>query len=224
MADSLGHLRRRGQAALDVTRASRAILAELQIKADERSATSLPLALASMDTAEAIFALLLQQPEQHWVAALALQRTQIEYVLRSAFFARAASHRELMQFRRTGRMPTRGNRPIHLADVAKEACQHLGWEQTKLLLTVRSHQRDLSGLIHGGREVLAIYTQHETWGDLTIDWEELGHQVDNIVVFVMLALSISMSFSPLAPEDMDRIVRPVYDSTIAYFAQGAIAP
>lgn len=81
--------------------------------------------------------------------------------------AKAASQRELMAFRRTGTMPKRAKRPIYVAAVAKEAAHHLGWDTAKLLSTVRTHQRDLSGLVHGGKEVLAIYTQHDAWGDLT---------------------------------------------------------
>jgi len=114
-------------------RATRPVLAQLDIKVDERTATALPLALAAIDTAEAIYTLLRQQPEHYWVAALVMQRSQMEYVLRAAFFAKAASHREVVAFRRTGAMPRRGNRPIHLAAVAEEACHHLGWENPSCL-------------------------------------------------------------------------------------------
>ncbi|MGY8564633.1 hypothetical protein L0938_14565 [Paracidovorax citrulli] len=218
MTEALERLRERTQAALSLVRATRPVLAELDIKVDERTATALPLALAAMDTAEAIYALLLTQPEQYWVAALVMQRSQMEYVLRSAFFAKAASHRELMTFRRTGRMPTRGNRAIHLADVAEEACQHLGWEKSKLLSTVRAHQRDLSGLVHGGKEVLAIYTQHDAWGDLTVEWSDLVHHVDNIAVFVQLSLGVAMLLSPLDAAELDKAVRPIYEAATTYFA------
>lgn len=217
MNAALNHLRTRTEAALGLVRATRRVLAELDIKVDERSATALPLALAAMDTAEAIYTLLLQQPEQYWVAALVMQRSQMEYVLRAAFFAKAASQRELMAFRRTGTMPKRGKRPIHVAAVAEEAAHHLGWDTAKLLSTVRTHQRDLSGLVHGGKEVLAIYTQHDAWGDLTVEWSELIHHVDNIAVFVQLALAVSMLLSRLDPAALDKAVHPVHDQAMTYF-------
>ncbi|MBK0012085.1 hypothetical protein [Stenotrophomonas sp. S41] len=217
MTDALNHLRARTGDALALVRATRPVLTELDIKVDERTATAVPLLLAALDTAEAIYALLLQQPDQYWVAALVMQRSQMEYVLRAAFFAKAASQRELMAFRRTGAMPKRGHRPIHLTAVAEEAGQHLGWDTSKLLSTVRNHQRDLSGLVHGGKEVLAIYTQHDAWGDLTVEWGELAHHVDNIAVFTQLALSVAMLLSPLKPDALDRAVRAVHGQAMTYF-------
>lgn len=217
--DDSKNLRQRAVAALKVLHQTRSTLSDMGHIGSERTATVLPLVLASMDTAEAIYALLINQPEKSWVAALIMQRAQIEYVLRAAFFAQAANDKELARFRRKGRMPSRGKNQIYVADVAKEAAQHLGWGEDKLLRTVRSHYRDLSGLVHGGKEVLAIYTQHDAWGDISIEWDELNHAVDNILVFVQLALSAAMALSPLDAEDMDRLVRPSYEAAHGYFGQ-----
>lgn len=212
------NLRDRASAALKLVRETKLILAELDIKIDERSATAIPLVLASMDTAEAIYFLLINQPEDYWVAALIMQRAQMEYVLRSAYFAKAASHKDLMRFRKTGKMPGRGKRSIFVAEVADEAAQHLGWDKKKLLATVKGHFGQLSGIVHGGKEVLGIYTMHdEAWGDLTIDWDELIMHVDNIMVFVQLALGVAMFFSPLEPEALDKVVRPVYEKAHTFF-------
>lgn len=211
------NLRNRASAALKLVQETKPVLGNLDIKIDERTATVIPLVLASMDTAEAIYALLINQPEEYWVAALIMQRTQMEYVLRSAYFAKAASHKELMRFRKRGKMPNRGKRSIYIAEVAEDASQHLGWDKDKLLRTVKNHYKDLSGVVHGGKEVLGIYTMHDTWGDLTIEWDELIHHVDNIMVFVQLALGVAMSQSPLKPETMDKAVRPIYERTHAYF-------
>src|SRR5690606_36205282 len=60
-----------------------------------------------------------------WVAALIMQRAQMEYVLRAAFYAKAASEREVATFRRTGRIANRGKNKRYLADLAKEAAEHL---------------------------------------------------------------------------------------------------
>lgn len=158
------------------------------------------------------------------MAALIMQRSQVEYVLKSAFFAKAASNKELMRFSKKGDMPRRGKRNIYIAEVADEASQHLGWEKRKLLATVKSHQRHLSGLVHGGKEVLFIYTMHDIWGDLTIDWEGLIDHVDNIMVFVQLALGVAMSLSPLDKDGLDKAVRPVYEKAHAYFGSRSPAP
>lgn len=211
------NLRNRANAALKLVQETKPVLGNLDIKIDERTATVIPLVLASMDTAEAICALLINQPEEYWVAALIMQRTQMEYVLRSAYFAKAASHKELMRFRKKGKMPNRGKRSIYIAEVAEDASQHLGWDKDKLLRTVKNHYKDLSGVVHGGKEVLGIYTMHDTWGDLTIEWDELIRHVDNIMVFVQLALGVAMSHSSLKPEAMDKAVRPIYEKAHAYF-------
>ncbi|ALN83712.1 hypothetical protein LC55x_0407 [Lysobacter capsici] len=218
MSDS-NRLRQSASDALKVLHQTRNTLSGMGHIGSERTATVLPLALASMDTAEAIYALLINQPEKSWVAALIMQRAQMEYVLRAAFFAKAANDKEIARFRRKGRMPSRGRKQIYVADVAKEAAQHLGWDEEKLLRTVKSHYKDLSGLVHGGKEVLAIYTQHDAWGDITIEWDELTHAVDNVLVFAQLALGAAMSLSPLNAEAMDRLVRPSYEAAHAYFGQ-----
>lgn len=218
MADSK-NLRRCASDALKVLHLTRNTLPDMGHIGSERTAAVLPLALASMDTAEAIYALLINQPEKSWVAALIMQRAQMEYVLRAAFFAKAANDKEIARFLRKGRMPNRGKNQIFVADVATEAAQHLGWDEEKLLRTVKSHYKDLSGLVHGGKEVLAIYTQHDAWGDITIEWDELTDAVDNILVFAQLALGVAMSLSPLDPEAMDRLVRPAYEAARTYFGQ-----
>jgi hypothetical protein len=218
------NLRDRASAALKLVHETKPVLADLDLKIDERTATVIPLVLASMDTAEAIYTLLINQPEEYWVAALVMQRTQMEYVLRSAYFAKAASHKELMGFRKKGKMPNRGKRSIYIAEVAEDASQHLGWDKDKLLKTVKNHYRELSGVVHGGKEVLGIYTMHDTWGDLTIEWDELIHHVDNIMVFVQLALGVAMVHSPLDPKAMDKAVRPIYEKAHAYFGdRGPVA-
>lgn len=211
------NLRQKAAQALSVVNLTRAALADLELRIDERTATAVPLALASMDTAVAIYKLLAEAPEQLWVAALTLQRTQMEYVLRAAFFSKAASRKELMAFRQKGKMPKRGKDTIYIADVATEASEHLGWDKDKVLATVKAHQKDLSELVHGGRAVLAIYTRHDAWGDLTVEWDELVHHVDNILVFSVLAITVAMSLSPLAPEPLDKAVRPAYEAAMTYF-------
>lgn len=216
MSDST-NLRQRASDALKVLHQTRNTLPDMGHVSSERTATVLPLVLASMDTAEAIFSLLINQPEKSWVAALIMQRAQMEYVLRAAFFAKAANEKEIVRFRRKGKMPNRGKNQIYVADVTKEAAQHLGWDEERLLRTVKSHYKDLSGLVHGGKVVLAIYTQHDAWGDITIEWDELTHAVDNILVFAQLAIGVAMSLSPLDAEAMDRLIRPSYEATQAYF-------
>lgn len=220
MTPNSKNLRDRSRAAFELVKETRPVVAEFGLSIDDRTAVAIPLVLASMDVAEAIYTLLETRPEEHWAAALIMQRSQMEYVLRAAFFAKAASQKELTNFRRRGVMPSRAKRGIYISEVAEEASHHLNWDKSKLVTTVKNHQRDLSGVVHGGKEVLAIYTMHsEAWGDLTVDWDQLIDHVNNIAVFVQLALSVAMSLSRLDPIELDVIVRPAFEKAVSFFSE-----
>lgn len=216
MAD-IDDLKVRAADALGALRLAQIALGHLGLPENPRTATTIPLVLASMDMAAAAYALLVNQPERAWVAALALQRIQMEHVLRGAFFAKAATDAELDRFRRTGRMPRRGKRQIYLQELAEESAEHLKWDKSRLSPVVKNHHDDLSGLVHGGREVLAVYMQHEEWGDITVDWDELGGHVGDILVFAQLALGVAAFLSPLDGERLDRACRPAVEAAHAFF-------
>jgi hypothetical protein len=194
-------------------------LSKFDIGWSERSAVVVPLAVACMDTADTVAFLLATEPEQRWVQALALQRVQMEYMLRAAFFSGAASEKETERFRRKGAMPKRGKGSIYLMQLAGEAASNLQWNDPKLLETVKHHHRDLSGLVHGGKELLAIYTQHQAWGDLTMPWDDLIQPLENTAAFAQLALSVLMRLSRLGPADLHAAVRPAYERGMVYFGR-----
>ena len=83
-----------------------------------------------------------------------------------------------LRFREKGKMPNRGKNSIFIKQVAEEAAEHMGWDKDLLVRAVVSHQKDLSTVVHGGREVLGVYTQREVWGDIEVPWDELGHHAD----------------------------------------------
>lgn len=215
--EAFDELRKRARHAQAVLHMARQSVSDFGLRVDERTATVIPLVLASMDNAYTIMTLLDRQPDRSWVSGLVLQRTQMEYVLRAAFFARAANTKELMRFRAKGRMPDRGKRQIHVMSLAEEAAGHLGWDKAKLLASVKCHQKQLSSLVHGGREILGIYTQHDEWGNIDIDWAELAAHIDTVSVYVMLGMAVAMSLSPLDEVALDEAVRPAYAAAHEYF-------
>lgn len=229
MTIATASLRARAESARQVTVATRDLLGDFEILADERSAVVIPLVLASLDTAGAMYSLLANRPEDYWVPAMAMRRAQMEYVMRAAFFARAANERELVKFRKKGEMPKRAQvagkgcasqqktRSISLSQVAREASQRLGWDEHLLVSKISSHYKQLSGLVHGGKEVLAIYTMHPEWGVVTIDWELLDDELENSMVFAQLGLAVVMSLSPMKQDALSALVRPVYDQAHAFF-------
>ena len=224
-----GKLRARADAGHRITVDIRNLLGDLEVKADERSAVVIPLVLASLDTAGAMYSLLANRPEEYWMPAVTMRRIQMEYVMRAAFFAKAANERELGRFRSKGVMPKRAKsdgkcragqqktRAISLTQIAREASHQFGWDEDLLVSKLTSHYRELSGLIHGGKEVLSIYTMHPGWGVVAIDWDDLLDELENTMVFAQLALGVAMSLSPLKPETLSKVVRPVYDRAYSYF-------
>lgn len=229
MTAATASLRARAEVAYRMTISTRNLLGDFEIPADERSAVVIPLVLASLDTAGAMYSLLANRPEDYWVPAVAMRRAQMEYVMRAAFFARAATERELARFRRRGEMPKRAQaagdcrsgqqktKSISLSQVAREASQKLGWDEQLLVSKLSSHYKELSGLVHGGKEVLAIYTMHPEWGVVTIDWELLDDELENSMVFAQLGLAVVMSLSPMKQDAISTLVRPVYDEAHAFF-------
>jgi hypothetical protein len=210
-------LRRRAAQAHEVLTRTHETVASLELVIDERVETSLPLILGSLDHASTILDLFVNRADRSWVSALALQRSQMEYVLRAAFFAKAASEKEIRRFRVKGKMPNRGKQQIYIANVADEAADHLGWDKQRLIASVRAHQRELSKVVHGGNVIIAIYTSTDEWGTIDTDWTELAGHVDTIVVYMMLAMAVAMSLSGLNEVQMDKVVRPAYDAAHAYF-------
>jgi hypothetical protein len=217
--NTTARLKERAERTRELIHANRVTLSMFDIGWSERSAVVVPLAVACMDTADTVAFLLATEPEQRWVQALALQRVQMEYMLRAAFFAGAASEKETDGFRRKGAMPKRGKSPIYLMQLASEAASNLQWNDPKLLETVKHHHRDLSGFVHGGKELLAIYTQHQDWGDLTMPWDDLIQPLENTAIFAQLALSVLMRLSRLRPVELDAAVRPAYERGMVYFGK-----
>lgn len=217
--NELEQLKARVHDAQHVLTATYQAIPKLELVHDDRTATTVPLVLGSLDMVDSFLILLALRADRAWVAATALQRIQMEYCLRAAFFAHAATEEELTAFRADGVMPKREKRRIHLMDVAREAAAKMGWDPDRLLNVVEIQQRELSSAVHGGKEILAVYTQHEEWGDITVPWNDLGNHVDNVMVFSQLAFAVLMSQSPLVGEQLSAATRSCYEAAHAYFGK-----
>lgn len=221
-AESLTARANQAQALIDNTMS---VLPSFEIAGSDRAYVSLSLLLASMDNAATLVYLLATRPNRAWVGALSLHRSQFDYFLRGSFFARVASDKELKQFQRKGRMPARAQksgrkRDMYVSEVAEDVCEAFGWD-TKLVNTLKGHWSPLSGIVHGGREVLSIYTMNDELGGLEIDFDELLPVLDNVIVLVQLAMAVAMSMSPLPEEQLSDTVEPVYNDARNFFAGNA---
>lgn len=203
-------------------------LTRLGHRVDERTMVVLPLVLSSLDMADTVCFLLEAAPERYWVGAAALQRAQIEHLLRAAYFARAATEVEVEAFRTEGELPRRPHdrpdrpdRTIYLREIAQEAYQEvLGDDLPKLLAMIKNHHGDLSGFLHGGKEIVDVYSRmHDELGNIELEWDELLGTVDNVAVFVQFAVGVAMGLSPLEPEQIDAAARASYEQGMAYMQE-----
>lgn len=214
-------LKSRAKEGLRLTDLTMRVLPGLGITASERSLTFLPLLMASMDNAATLLFLLAEKPERSWVAALSLHRSQFDYFLRAAFFARAASEQELGRFRSKGKMPKRAEksgrkRDIFIRELAEEVSDSFQWDE-KLVNTLKGHWSPLSGIVHGGTEVLGIYTAKGQIGIADVDAKPLLQVLDNVLVLVQLAMAVAMSASPRSEAEVSDAVEPVYKEAVRFF-------
>ena len=176
-----------------------------------------------MDTTLASLFLLETHSESAWVAALALQRVQLDYFLRGAYFCRVASEKEVHRFNRNGKMPKRADvsgkkRDIYLMEIAREVSIHCGFG-SKLESMVHGHWHPLSAIVHGGKELVAIYCHKGEMGDISVDVSELHPIVNNEVVIVLLGLALAMTLSSLSERDVSEIVSAAYRDATAFFSE-----
>lgn len=225
------HLRDRAGHARHLVYLAKVTLPKLRHTVDERNMVVLPLVLSSLDMADTVCFLLEAAPEQHWVGAMALQRAQMEHLLRAAYFARVGTPEEVTKFRTKGDLPTRpkdnpeeGDRAIYLREIAAEAYHDLGDDLPKLLNMVKNHARDLSGFLHGGKEIVDVYSRmHEELGNIELSWDDLQDMVDNVAVFVQFSVGVAMSVSPLDGPEIDAAARESYEGGMKYMHARRVA-
>lgn len=172
---------RRDPTVPDVVREARHVLAVIEANmaamaevppppANERTFLATQLLRASCDHARSLVFLLTTNPMDTAGSALVLHRAQIEQFLRAVFFERDASEEELAYFLERDEMPKRpnakGNRvKIYVKDMAKIVHERMGFDNDdKLASMVAGAWDPLSGMVHGGRSLRAIYNDNDKVG------------------------------------------------------------
>lgn len=219
-------LQRVARDALQLTENIVASFPQFEVEATERNHVALALLLASVDQARSLCYLLAMEPQNGWYAALILHRSQFEHFLRGAFFARAASDAELSHFLRKNKLPSRTpdgqtKRALSVNELATIVVDAYGWESNKLQNTIRNNWGPLSGIVHGGRELLNAYITDEGIG-ADIDPSQLIEIVVNTVATAHMVIGVLMDMSPLSLEDQQTIVMPIHEEFKSF--RRAVAP
>lgn len=193
----------------------RATLPHFDMANTERNRVALALLLASLDQARTLCFLLATDPNNGWYSSLILHRSQIDHFLRGAFFAQPATDSELAYFLEKNRLPSRrpaGERPrsLHTNELAAIIIDIYGWDGERLVTTIRNHWGPLSGIVHGGRELLGAYLSEEGIG-AEIDLSELVDVVTNTVALAHMVSAVLMATTPLDPEQIQGIMVPIHE-------------
>lgn len=202
----------------------RATMPRFDIPNSQRNEVALALLLASLDQARTLCYLLATDPINGWYSSLILHRSQIDHFLRGAFFARPATDPELDFFLRKNKLPSRSppeaDKKLTLTtnEVAAIIVEAYGWEGERLINTIRNHWGPLSGIVHGGRELLNAYLSEEGIG-AEIDLQELVSIVVNTVGLAHMVSAVLMAITPLPADRVHEIMLPVHTRFTA-FANG----
>ena len=142
-------------------------------------------------------------PEHSWVAAHLLHRPQYEHFMRGAFYAGPSSVKEAQDFVRNDRMPKRqgerGLSTITLAQLTEENSAHWQWGSTPRAV-LRGTTIDMSGLVHGGKVVVDIYTHGDAIGANKATPEQVCASMNNPLAVSCIALKTLHALSLTSPE------------------------
>ena len=150
-----------------------------------RNVASTKLARASMDYGIALCVLGESAPGDLGAPLISLHRMQMEHVIRSAFFGGPATDEELERFVVDDEMPTvltanGKKRRMTIAELTERVEPFFDAEgDGKITRVVRSNYGLISGVVHGGRALLALYGA---------PGEPIGFSVDKRSVVQILSL------------------------------------
>jgi hypothetical protein len=201
----------------------RTTLPHFEMPDSERNQVALALLLASLDQARTLCYLLTMDARNGWYSALILHRSQIDHFLRGAFFAQPASDQELAYFLGKNKLPSRSppgtsKRALSTNELAAIVIAGYDWDGEKLLNTIRNHWGPLSGIVHGGRELLAAYLSEDGIG-AEIELTELVGIVINTVALSHMVSAVLMAITPLGVEGVQSFMVPVHDDFRAFVSR-----
>ena len=204
------------------------LINDLKIILDKRSHVALSLLVGSLEHARALCFVLANDLEASWFSAMILHRSQIDYLVRAAYFAAPASDAQVNAFYRKGQMPKikpaiGKSRKMRLTEMADKVETHYKWND-KFTKAIHGHWSPLSGMSHGGVELLALYETNGAIGDSTIDYTELVPNIVNVTALGQLALVVAMRMSPLTEAEISGIIGTVYVKTREFLQSCLSAP
>lgn len=199
-----------------------AVIAAMELPNVTRVNVAVALLYASIDQARSACFLAESDAQQSLFAALILLRSQVDQLMRSAFFAGPATDEELEFYLANDKLPRRNGDllgPISLSRINEE---HFNWQPAgRIPATIESSWGTLSGMTHGGRALLNFYIGEDGIGPYP-PTDEFIEVLTNAVVLAHLAVSISLSMAQNSESDeLQQILRAWHDAGHEYFRRWA---
>jgi len=230
----MSHLKRAAELALAGINEAMLAITKLPIASSERNALSVTLMRASMDYGRALVLLVSIHADDFGSSAVVLHRSQLEALLRGAFFAREASDAELTYFIEHDEMPSRCDEKGKLRRVGPKDMSvlvggvlHVG-DSKKLIAMVENSWSLLCGMVHGGMAVFKTY--HQTEIAFHLQPCEMVEIVGNALALTQLALVGISSVSTVEKEQFHEIAQAPHSAQRAYhefvranFVKGALS-
>ena len=171
------------------------VLSKMDIPNSERNNVAVALLYASMDQARSASFLIAKDVEQSVFGALILLRSQLDQLMRAAFFAGPASADQLESYLADDELPRlNGNRlgPRSLSRINEE---FFGWEPVGRVPALVEHSwGTLSGMTHGGRALLNYYISDDGVGPYPPTDEFIG-VLSNTVALAHLGVAIALTLA-----------------------------
>ncbi|UPG84622.1 hypothetical protein L2Y94_14970 [Luteibacter aegosomatis] len=190
-----------------------------------RNVASTKLARASMDYGIALCVLGESAPDDLGAPLISLHRMQMEHVIRSAFFGGPATEEELKRFVVNDEMPTvltanGRKRRLSITELTERVEPFFDTEgDGKVTRVVRSHYGLISGVVHGGRDLLALYGEPGQPIGFSVDKKSLVQIIDHAVSFAHLATIVVAKSAVDSPERFSELMLPHFQAIKAYVAR-----
>lgn len=193
-----------------------AVLDSLRIDSTKRRFIALSLLVGSLEHARLLCSILSTDLETSWLPAMSLHRSQIDHLVRGAYFADPATDEEVDAFYKKGTLPQTpkpkgGRRAMYLSEMAEAVRAHYRWDG-KFSAAIRNRYSPLSGITHGGIEVVNVHLKNGIVGDTTTNYAGLSPTVGDIVALAYITVAVAMVLSPLPDDAISDSVRPVFQA------------
>lgn len=171
------------------------VLAKMHLPNDQRVNVALALLYGSLEQARSASFLVGHDVHQSVFAALILFRSQIDQLMRAAFFAGPATAEELEFYLAEDKLPSRNGNKLGPRSLSLINEAHFQWTPIGTVpTTVDSSWGVLSGMTHGGRALLNYYIGEEGIGAYPPN-DDFVQVVKNSVVLGHLAVATALSLA-----------------------------